>query len=478
MGGLATAIRLAANGYKVTVFEKNNYAGGKLSELRLNNYRFDKGPSLLTLPHLIDELTHVSNYPNPFVYSRLQTLTHYFYEDGTCLKAPANAQAFAEVLNKTLHEEVQTVTKHLQLSALYYNLTADIFLHNSLHRFKTILTFRTFKGLVNSWRLPLLSTMHQANSKRFKNEKTVQLFNRYATYNGSSPYKAPALLNIIPHLEFNLGAYLPEQGMHAITQHLVACAQHLGVTFKYNETVSNIHQHNQKASGIKSNGVDYDADLVVSDVDMHVLYKHLLPPTYYPKRLLNQEKSSSAYIFYWGIKASFSQLDVHNILFSNDYQAEFKALFETQEPYSDPTIYINITSKICKADAPSDCENWFVMVNVPHNATQAPISYGDKLRSWVIKKINRILNTTIEPLIEVEAVLDPFGIELQTSSFGGSLYGNSSNSTFSAFLRHANYSSKLKGLYLVGGSVHPGGGIPLSLLSGKIVSALVKDDTR
>jgi len=192
-----------------------------------------------------------------------------------------------------------------------------------------------------------------------------------------------------------------------------------------------------------------------------------------PEKILSQEKSSSAYVFYWGIKKEFKELGLHNILFSDDYAREFEALFQNNEPADDITIYINITSKYCMADAPKGSENWFVMVNVPHNASGETIGYGEKLRQRVVQKINRILRTNIEEWIETEAVLDPLGIEMQTSSFGGSLYGNSSNTSFSAFRRHANYSSSIKGLYFVGGSVHPGGGIPLCLWSGKIVDELI-----
>jgi phytoene desaturase len=317
--------------------------------------------------------------------------------------------------------------------------------------------------------------MHKENSRPFNNEKTTQIFNRYATYNGSNPYKAPALLNIIPYLEFGLGAYLPEKGMHQITEHLYNIALHCGVTFNFNATVEKIEIENKKVTGIISNGALHKSDLVVSDADIHLVYKKLLPQSCYPKKLLAQEKSSSAYVFYWGIEKEFTELDLHNILFSENYKAEFDSLFQEKSPYSDPTVYINITSKFCKADAPSGCENWFVMVNVPHNKSGNKIDYATELRKNVVAKINRVLNTDIEKYIKVEEVLDPLGIEQQTSSFGGSLYGNASNNKFSAFLRHANYNSKIGGLYFVGGSVHPGGGIPLCLLSAKIVSNLIKD---
>lgn len=457
------------------MFEKNNYPGGKLSELTLGNYRFDKGPSLLTMPELIDELTVLSGYKPAFTYSRLKTITHYFFEDGTTVVAKDSAEELAKELKHKLNEDEGVVVAHLAKSKFYHTTIADLFLTQSLGKIKNFLNLKTLKALINSHKLNLFSTMNQENKRFFNNEKTTQIFNRYATYNGSNPYKAPALLNIIPHLEFGLGAYLPEKGMHQITEHLYNMAIHCGVTFKFNERVEKIEIENKKVSGIISNGVLYKSSLVISDADIHLVYNKLLPHKYYPTKLLSQQKSSSAYVFYWGIKKEFPELDLHNILFSDNYKEEFRHLFEENKPYNDPTVYINITSKFCKADAPSNCENWFVMVNVPHNSSGKPIAYTNEIRKNTIAKINRVLKTDIESLIESESILDPLGIEVQTSSFGGSLYGNASNNKFSAFLRHANYNSKIKGLYFVGGSVHPGGGIPLCLLSAKIVSNLIKD---
>ena len=471
---MASAIRLAKKGYNVTVFEKNAYAGGKLSELKIGDYRFDKGPSLLTLPNLIDDLTDLCSYPEKFKYIVLKTITHYFFEDGTRLKAEASVKDFAKELKDKLGEEEKQVLNYFKRSAFYYDTTAEIFLHQSLHRFKNFLNLKTLKGILRAPRLKLFSTMDEEN-KQFRNSKTRQIFNRYATYNGSNPYKAPALLNIIPSLEFKFGAYLPEKGMHQITEHLYELSLFCGVKFNFNSEVEKIEIENGAVKGVYANGELHLCDLVVSDADMHVLYKKLLPSSFTPKKLLGQEKSSSAFVFYWGIKKEFKELGLHNILFSDNYEQEFKELFESNSPYHDPTIYINITSKHCAQDAPIGCENWFVMVNVPHNKTSQAIPYHSVLRKQVVAKINRILLVNIEEYIEVEEILDPFDIEVQTSSLGGSLYGNSSNSKFSAFLRHANYNSQLKGLYLVGGSVHPGGGIPLCLLSGKIVSQLIED---
>lgn len=476
VAGLAIAIRLAAQGHKIQVFEKNRYPGGKLAELKLGGYRFDKGPSLFTMPKLVDELSELGKTEGMFAYNKLESITHYFYEDGTKLIASSDKNRFAHDIAEIFGEDKMAVLKHLSKSAFYYDTTADLFLNQSLHKIKNFLNFKTLKGVLSAPRLSLNKTMHQKNRSAFKNKKTVQLFNRYATYNGSSPYKAPALLNIIPHLEFGLGAYLPEKGMHQITEHLFDTAKKLGVKFYFDSAVEKIELKNNAAVGLKVNGQVYPSDLVVSDADIHVLYNKLLPKEYSPTKLLNQEKSSSAYVFYWGIKKEFKELGLHNILFSDNYEEEFNYLFTKDKPYEDPTIYINITSKFCEADAPKSCENWFVMVNVPHNKSGNKIAYANELRKNVVNKINCVLKTDIEKLIEVEEKLDPLDIETQTSSYGGSLYGNASNNKFAAFLRHANYSSKIKGLYMVGGSVHPGGGIPLCLLSAKIASNLIKDD--
>ena len=472
IAGLAVAIRLSKKGYQVTIFEKNNYLGGKLSELKLGSFRFDKGPSLLTMPHLIDELSEGD--PNLILmpYTKLNTLTHYFFEDGTKIEATSTLNEFAKEISEKLNENETVVLNHLKKSAFYYKITSDLFLTQSLSKIKNFLNLKTLKGILCIPKLNLFRTMHYQNAITFKNKKTVQIFDRYATYNGSNPYKAPALLNIIPHLEFGFGAYLPKDGMHQITKHLHQLALSLGIEIKLNAPVEKINLQNNKVVGLTSNRVFYECDSVLSDIDIHSVYEHLLPKEFKPKKLLSQEKSSSAYVFYFGINKEFNELDVHNILFSENYKEEFDCLFNEQKPYHDPTIYINITSKLCKLDAPSNCENWFVMINAPHNTSKEPITYGSELRKQVLAKINRMLKTNLESYIIEEAVLDPYEIEMQTSSVGGSLYGNASNNKFSAFLRHANFSSSIKGLFFLGGSVHPGGGIPLCLLSAKIVANL------
>jgi phytoene dehydrogenase-like protein len=208
-------------------------------------------------------------------------------------------------------------------------------------------------------------------------------------------------------------------------------------------------------------------------MDVYHTYRKLLPQFKAPEKTLLQERSSSALIFYWGIKKEFNELDLHNIFFAKEYEKEFECLFKTKTLHKDPTVYINITSKYCKEDAPSGCENWFVMINVPANSGQDWDALIKEARISILKKLSRILRTEIESLIETEEILDPRKIEARTSSYQGALYGTSSNNKFAAFLRHPNFSNHFKNLFFCGGSAHPGGGIPLCLQSGRITAEII-----
>lgn len=475
IAGIAASIRLANKGYQVEVFEANAYPGGKLSEIEIQGYRFDAGPSLFTLPEQVEELFRISgkNPDDHFQYIKLPVVCHYFWEDGTRLNAFADLDQFAQEVEQQLGEPAAHVHKALERSSYIYQHLAPLFMHRSLHRFGTWVNKDALKSYLRMGKLGIFSTMNRANEKHFQNPKVVQLFNRYATYNGSNPYETPATLNIIPHLEFNIGAFFPNKGMHDITLSLYRLALDLGVKFHFGQKVEEILVENGQAAGVSIKGTRHTAELVVTNMDMVNAYKTILRKQKQPKLLLNQPKSSSALIFYWGIKKDFAELDLHNIFFSENYREEFSHIFQKGTIYHDPTVYINITSVYKKDDAPQGCMNWFTMINVPNNQGQDWDRLIKEARKNILQKLNRILQTDVESLIEVEDILDPRTIESRTSSANGALYGNSSNNKYAAFLRHANFSSEIKNLYFCGGSVHPGGGIPLCLLSAKIMAEMI-----
>jgi len=476
IGGIAAAIQLSKKGYEVHVFESASGPGGKCSQFELNGFRFDRGPSLFTLPQYMNELFELCNerMEDHFRYHSLDVLCNYFYADGTRFQAKSDLNDNIKALAEAFGEDEVLVRKFYNEAAFIYDTTAPLFLERPLSLKRLIKTRDFWKGIFRIPRLPLIGNYTQQLTKYFTNPKTIQYFQRYATYNGSSPYKTPALMQLMPHVEQGVGAFIPDKGMFDITTQLVALAQRQGVRFSYNTPVTQIRCKEGKVEGIElKSGEVVEADLVVSNMDVFPTYKKLLPHAKEPKVILNQEKSSSALIFYWGMNRTFEQLDVHNILFSADYRNEFHCLFESKNLTDDPTVYIHITSKHIAADAPANSENWFVMVNVPHRTNENWNDLEPVMRERILQKIERHLGVSVLEHIVVESSWNPAGIENDTSSHLGALYGNASNSASAAFFRHSNFSREFSNLFFVGGSVHPGGGVPLAILSAKTMSEFI-----
>ena len=475
IAGLAVSIRLALKGYNVQVFEQNSYPGGKLSSFSIKDYRFDAGPSLFTMPHLVTELFKLAgeDVKNYFEFSKKEIACNYFWQDGTSFTAYGERKKFLKEVEKIFDEPQYNVDQYLKKAKKKYDLTSSLFLEQSLHKLKTFISLDTLKALFQLKTFELQKSLHQANTQSFSSTHLIQLFDRYATYNGSDPYQTSGIMTLIQHLESAYGTFVPKKGMVSITESLFGLAKRLGVKFSFETGVKEIKVKLGVVSGIKTNSGSFSSDYVISNMDVFHTYKKLLPNEIPPINRLKQERSSSAVIFYWGIKQSFPDLDLHNIFFSKNYKKEFQAIFKDKTVSEDPTIYINITSKEVVGDAPKGCENWFIMINTPADHGQDWTQIVNRLRSHIITNISKRLSVDLKNLIVCEEVLTPPDIESKTQSYMGALYGASSNDTMAAFLRHPNFSNRIKNLYFCGGSVHPGGGIPLCLLSAKIVDELI-----
>ena len=480
VGGLASAIRFANAGHQVSIFEANSHPGGKINTLSLGEFRWDMGPSVFTAPQYIEDLYILCGKDfSEFHYKKLSNTFNYFFNDGKRFSLPADPKAMLDVFETELGEDRANVEKYLKKAGKNYEHISPLFIEKSLHRFKHLFNNNLFKALFRIQKYKLNSTMDEENASTFKNKKTVQLFNRYATYNGSSPFKSPAMLNMIQHLELNEGIFLPKDGMVQIAKSLHALAIEQGAVFYFNEKVTEITTKRNSVTGIKTDQRSEDFDVVISNMDVTYTYDRLLSKEVKkPKKTLNQERSSSAMVFYWGINGSFPELDVHNMFFSSDYKKEFNQIFESKTMGNDPSIYVHITSKEKKEDAPEGKENWFVMVNTPINEGQDWKTIIAQTKQNILRKLNKQLNSSIKPLIEEEFVMDPVFIEEKYAAAQGSIYGNASNNKYAAFYRHPNFSKTIKGLYFTGVTVHPGGGIPLAINSAKIAFECYEEDVK
>ena len=483
LGGLSAAARLAGAGYDVHVYEKQSGPGGKAFSEEYGSYRFDTGPSLFTFRNVFDQLfSELGEDLDDYLdLERLDEICHYFWNDGTRLISFGDQEALAAEFEEKLGEPRQNILDFLDYSREIYEITNKLFLWHSLHENSTYFSKTFFSSLLRVGKIDAFKTMNQSVERFFQTEKARQFFDRYATYNGSDPYQTPATLNIIPFVEYGLGAYAVGDGIYAVPRALEKLAKKAGAIFHYNTVVDQITWKKRLGGGrivegIQIGGLTYEYPIVISNADVTPTYHRLLDDdTSTPiKRYHDLEPSSSGLVFYWGMGREFPELGLHNIFFSSDYKREFREIFQEAKCPTEPTVYVNITSKHSSHDAPAGSENWFVLINAPYDDGQNWDEEVKRVRRAVVDRLSYVLEADIEAAIEEEGVMTPADIQAKTDSHRGSLYGISSNSRTAAFSRHPNRSRRYRGLYFCGGSAHPGGGMPLVVLSGKIAADLVR----
>lgn len=486
LGGLSTACRLAKSGFKVTVLEKNDSVGGKVNLLAEKGYKFDTGASLVTMPHVFVELFEFCGrrLEDYLTLVKLDPVCRYFWSDKTIFDASQNLEKTESEIARIAPEDVAGFRKFIADSRQKFEIAERTFLAKSFNELPELLTAKYLPDLL---KLLSFKTLSQHNGKYFKSPKLRQLFNRFATYNGSSPYKTPAAFALIPFVEFGLGAWYVKGGIYEIPKALEKLARELGVEFRFETAVKKILIKNGKAVGVKINIEEYgelieeeilEADIIVVNADAVVAYRDLIEesarPSFSDKKLAKREPSSSGFVLLLGVKKQFPQLAHHNIFFSDDYRTEFHRIFDLKIFASEPTVYVCASSKTDETQAPPNCENLFVLVNAPYTAelTKWHIE-AEPYRDLILKKLENFGLKDLKISIEFEQIITPEDFEVIFNANRGSIYGVSSNGVFSAFRRIPNKSKDIENLYFVGGSAHPGGGMPLVLLSGKMTSELI-----
>ncbi|MBA3868450.1 MAG: phytoene desaturase [Anaerolineae bacterium] len=472
IGGLSAAIRLAAAGRQVLVLEQNPTVGGKMSEIREAGFRWDTGPSVITMRHVLEDLFASAGrkLDDYLTLEALEPLTRYFYPDGTVLDCSRDLPRMLEQIRVLDERDVEGYLNYLAYAARLHRITGPVFIYDQP---PTPASFMRVSP-ADMLRVDPLRTMQGAIDGFVHSPHMRQLLGRFATYVGASPYRAPATLNVIAHVELNEGVWYPRGGIYSIARALERLAGELGVQIRTNCGVQQIIVENDCAAGvILSDGSRIDADVVLANVDVATVYEKLLPASKQLHKLTAQESSCSGFILLLGIEGQHPQLAHHNIFFSNDYPREFKSIFEDGVPPDDPTVYVSITSKTDAADAPQGCENWFVLVNAPPLGshydwtTQAPV-YRDRVLDVLTRH-----GLDIRQKIRAERILTPLDLQRLTGARRGALYGWSSNPRISAFRRPHNRAVDIQGLYFAGGTTHPGGGVPMVMLSGKVAADLI-----
>lgn len=472
IAGLAVAIRLRNQGYEVDVFDKNSKPGGKIALVQKDGFRWDAGPSFFTDIAETESLFKSSGreLTQYLKIVPLDEACRYFYENGLMFHGYDKPALLAKEFNKLFGEPAENVREYLKSAALTYK-NSSLFL-NQPFSFRSLVKPSTLKHLKYISVDKLTKHLYTYNSEQFQTSEAADFFDRFSTYNGSNPLKMPAIFSCIPHLEHNLGAYYIDNGMHQLVNAVYKLAVEIGIQFHFDTAVSKITHRKKLVTGVISEKAWHEAEVVVSSADINWVYRKLIHPHPSVLKHLNRERSTSAIVFLWGINGKFKKLGLHNIFFSNDMKKQNSQIWQDKTIPTDPTVYINVTSKMNKNHAPNGKENWFVMINAPSCNNQK--QWLPEARKLILEKISKTLGANIEPLIISETVIGPDDFAKKYHANNGSLYGAASNSIRGAFLRHPNQSPEFSNLYFCGVTVHPGGGIPLALRSSRIVSDLIR----
>lgn len=484
---MAAAARLAAQGHDVRVVEQSGRAGGKLETYRRDGFAFDTGPSLLTLPAVYRDLflkTPVrrkgASLEENVDLQGLDPAFSYRWADGARVVLPgSNSNRVAAALGSALRGSAERDWQRFSRRAAdLWGATRGPVLESPLSGPRDLLPhLRKWSDLrtVAPWK-----TLRALGRQYFDDPRLVTLLDRYATYTGSDPRKAPAALAVIPFVEQTFGAWHIGGGVGQLAEALHRRCVERGIAFHFGADVTTIRAEGSGVTGVTlATGEVLDADVVVSDVDATHLYQHLLdhPGTSTPlRRLRSATPSLAGFVLLLAVRGRTPGLQHHNVLFPADYDAEFDAIFgRATRPVHDPTIYV------CAPDDPlmrpdEDHEAWFLLVNAPRHDPAHGVDWSDT--TLVEQYRERVLDVLaargfdVRPRLLWSETRTPADLERTTRSPGGSIYGTSSNGARAAFLRAANR-SPVPGLFLVGGSAHPGGGLPLVGMSAAIVAELI-----
>ena len=467
VGGLCAAIRLAVTGHDVAVLERNPVTGGKLATLTEAGYTFDLGPTLLTLPQYLDDVFRTAGtaLADEVELRRLDPQFHDRWPNGTTLDIPNDASATPAVVDAFSPGAGEAWTAFQRHTARIWEVSERTFLAGPMSSPVSLLG--RVRSPLDLTRIDGARTLAKLAAATFDDPRLRQLVGRYATYSGSSPYRAPATLACISHVEQQFGCWHVVGGLGRIRDALERVARDVGVDVRLGVDVGRITTTGTRVTGVDlADGGATPADVVVSNVDAAHLYTDLLPDPKQARRLDKIDRSMSAFVICAAVRGRTDGLAHHNVFFSLHDEQEFRYLTAGQIPI-DPTVYACVSSVSDPTMAPAGCESWVLLVNTPPS-----IGLDRKLMTAAV--LNRLAERGVDlrERIEFTRTLVPADFDARYRAYGGAIYGTSSNGRQAAFQRPGN-AGPVDGLYLVGGSTHPGGGLPMVATSARIVADLV-----
>ncbi|MDZ4150051.1 phytoene desaturase family protein [Methylicorpusculum sp.] len=478
---MSAAISLATEGFSVDLLEKNDKVGGKLNILEKDGFTFDLGPSILTMPHIFQALFDRVG-KNMADYINIQTVEPHwrnFFEDGSTLDLSSDPVIMKQELDKLGPNTAKEFEEFLAYSKKLCEITEQGYFAHGLDSFWELL--KHYGPVRSLLEFDVFRSMDQGVRRFIKDPKLVDVLNYFIKYVGSSPYDAPALMNLLPYIQFGYGLWYVKGGMYGIAEGLQKLAEELGVNIRVNSEVAEIQQHGGRATGVRLlDGTVISADIVVSNMEVIPAYKKLLNNEKEAKRLQRFEPSCSGLVLHLGVDTIYPQLAHHNFFYSEHPREHFNAVFHDNKLSDDPTIYLVAPVKSDPTQAPPGCEIIKILPHIPHLNPEQPLTAEDyaAMRERVLIKLERMGLTDLRKHIVCEEYWTPIDIEQRYYSNQGSIYGVVADRFKNLGFKIPQRSKDISNLYFVGGSVNPGGGMPMVTLSGQLVRDKILADLK
>lgn len=483
LGGISAAIRMAQNGYQVSLFEQNHHIGGKVNRLEQQGFGFDLGPSILTMPYIFEQLfeysgKHLQDY---VTIERLPLQWRSFFEDGTVLDLYEGITATFEHNDNLSEQDRQELQHYLEYTRGIHRITEQGYFKYGLDTLPQVIKYHgPLRALIQ---FDYFHTMQQGINKRISNPYLRDMLGYFIKYVGSSSYDAPAVLSMLFHMQQEQGLWYVKGGVHRLAQALERLAREEGVAIHTDVSVENIKTYHQRVTGIRlANGEQHQADYIISNMEVIPTYQYLL---HLKQQKIDQlekefEPASSGYVMHLGVNRKYPQLAHHNFFFSNNSQRNYQQVFHDKVLPEDPTIYLVNSNKTDETQAPEGYENIKVLPHIPYIQDKPfkPQEY-QQFRDTVLNKLERMGLTDLRQHIIYEDIWTPEDIRTHYRSNRGAIYGVVSDKQKNKGFKFPKQSQYFNNLFFVGGSVNPGGGMPMVVLSGQqVADKIVALDTQ
>jgi phytoene desaturase len=480
IGGITTSIFLARQGYHVDIYEKNSNAGGRCGQLMREGHRFDLGATMMLMPDVYRDIFRSlgMELEQELKVMPLKDIYTVYFSDGSSLPFSTDKKRMNEVLERFEPGSAVMSEKYVTTGFRLYKIAFEKLIGRNFTK------FFDFINLSNVVLLIKLKTYlkHSRYTARFFRSQHLQMAYTFQNiYVGQSPFKAPALFSMIPAAELTEGSLFPEGGMNRVAGRLIEVAEEYGVRFHYSMPVSRINTVGRRATGVTfSDGREATADIIVANADLPYVYRELLPPSFKSWKIQHMNYSCSALVLHWGVDKQYPQLGHHSVFLSDDFRNGLDKIFREKSMGDDPSFYIHAPVRTDASAAPTGCDTLTVIAGVGHLDNRYPQDWDhlkQVTREAVFARLRQIGINDLEDHIKFEIAAPPSVWEEALNITKGSVFGSLGHNILQmGYFRPHNRDSKYRNLYFTGGSTHPGNGIPMVLLSAKLVSERILNE--